>query len=84
MLDKCQCHGLIVFAIEVIILQEIVKVQHSHVGSLSQSSSECGLARAFGTNIEEDLWHHGLFGVRIHLIDTPVSIDEVDLREFFV
>mmetsp|Transcript_22762 Transcript_22762/g.21963 ORF Transcript_22762/g.21963 Transcript_22762/m.21963 type:complete len:294 (-) Transcript_22762:235-1116(-) len=83
-LDQDQGLGLIILVQKAFVLQKSLEVHQLHIRSFCESRAKSCLARAFGSNHEENLRHHGLLGLLVHIIDRPKGIDPVHLSELLV
>ena len=84
MLDKSNSLCLLITVTEIVLSDELIVVHSLHVGALTQSSSELGLARCFWSNDARDLWEHGLSSVLVNFKDITVGVNTANLAELFV
>ena len=76
--------GLFITVAEVVLSDESVVVHLLHVGALTQSISELGLARCFRSNDARDLGEHGSSCVLVNFKQITVGVNAANLAELFV
>ena len=65
-------------------VDEVIKVEMAHVGSLGKILCNLGFSRGFWTKDHHGLWKNSRFGLCVNLTDISSSINPSNLSELFV